>query len=140
MEWMISITSELSELETVQRYLDRILVEQDLADEFIRESQLIAEEIISNIIRHGYGNQSEHSIDFWIRMDMTALTMIFVDSAKPFNPLIDAVAPNLSVSGSDIPMGGVGVHLVRELSDYISYNYRDEKNCLTVSQHLPQKL
>ena len=51
----------------------------------------ILEEIIANIIKHGYDNSPEQPIDLAIEMEVGRLMMTVEDEGKPFNPLELAV-------------------------------------------------
>ena len=57
------------------------------------------------------------------------------DDAPPFDPL-SLAAPDLAAGLDERSMGGLGIHLVRELVDEVSYRRVDGRNELTLSQHI----
>ena len=96
--------------------------------------ELIAEEVMVNIINYGYA-ESDQSISLLIDHDDLFLTMIFVDRAMAFNPL-EQESADLGIPEGDEPVGGLGIHLVKEISDKCSYEHISGENRLTVSCYL----
>ncbi len=136
MEWQLTINSQLTGLTDVKRNLGNILREANLTLSLIENCQLIAEEVLVNIIEYGYGDGTDNLIDLWIEKRQDYLIMTFEDRAKPFNPLINIIAPNLNADDIDRPIGGLGFFLVQELAEKVDYNYCEGKNILTVTQKL----
>ncbi|CAN1212180.1 SpoIIE family protein phosphatase [Tumidithrix helvetica PCC 7403] len=131
-ELIITINSELTELEKVKQRLGEILQTHGLAVESIEDAQLIVEEVLVNIIQYGYDNQSHQRIDLQVKISPTRLKMTFEDWGKPFNPLTEIPDPDLSMEDGDRESGGLGFYLVRELADRVDYEHRDRKNILTI--------
>jgi sigma-B regulation protein RsbU (phosphoserine phosphatase) len=134
MEWNLTLNSELTELENVKQSLNKILNEAGLTGMVIEDAQLIAEEILTNIIEYGYENRNDGHIDLRLEINERNLIMTFKDGGKPFNPLIEVVSPDLNLDDGERSQGGFGFFLVQELSERVDYTYRDGKNILTVSQ------
>ncbi len=63
--------------------------------------------------------------------------MTISDDGVPFNPLT-AATPDTGLSVADREIGGIGIHLVRNLVDEVSYQRRIDKNVLTLISHLQQ--
>ena len=64
------------------------------------------------------------------------VTLRFEDDGKPFDPLA-AAEPDTTLSAEERNIGGLGVFLVKRMMDEMHYERRQEKNCLTLSLHLP---
>ena len=62
-------------------------------------------------------------------------TLVLRDDAPPFDPL-SLAAPDLAAGLDERSMGGLGIHLVRELVDEVSYRRVDGRNELTLSKHI----
>ena len=65
------------------------------------------------------------------------LTVVISDDGAPFNPL-GAATPDTGLSVAEREIGGMGIHLVRNLVDDVSYQRRIGKNVLTMTSHLRQ--
>lgn len=138
-EWNLSLTSELPEMETAKERLGDLLREQAIGEDAIGSAQLIAEEILVNIINYGYDGEGGHSIDLKVSLTPERLQTTYVDVGKPFNPLTEIYPPDLEMDDDLRSSGGLGFYLVRELSEDIEYSYRDGKNVLVVTQSLTEE-
>ena len=64
------------------------------------------------------------------------LTIEFIDEAKPFDPLSESPVPDTSAKLEDRNMGGLGVYLVREMMDEVTYAREGNRNRLTLVTRL----
>ena len=129
--WRIAATSSSAGVRQVQRWLVNILVAREIPAELIGDVELIAEEILTNIVRENTTPQSEVSVWVECALNRDEITLTFRDDGKPFDPLARA-APNLSEDAADRGVGGLGIHIVRELADVASYVRLDEQNFLNI--------
>ncbi|MEA5619118.1 SpoIIE family protein phosphatase [Cronbergia sp. UHCC 0137] len=135
-EQIITINSELTELEQVKQRISEILESESLLLELIEDAQLIVEEVLVNIIQHGYENRHDQAIDLRVKISDKTLSMSFEDGGKPFNPLLEINLLNREVETDEISVGGLGLYLVQKLSDHIEYEYSNGKNLLTVYRNI----
>ncbi len=61
--------------------------------------------------------------------------MTVADDGKPFNPFLLA-APDTGQSVEEREVGGLGVHLVRNVMDEVSYHRRTDRNVVILIKHL----
>ena len=95
------------------------------------------EEIFVNISRYAYIEEPGKVI---IRGNVAAepphtVTLAFEDEGKAFNPL-ERKPPDLTPAVRRHKVGGLGIFLVRSMSDDISYERREGKNILTIKKNL----
>ena len=96
---------------------------------------LTIEELVSNCIKHAYDDALEHTIEFVLTVTELELTILVVDDGREFDPS-RAPHPNISQAIEHRPIGGLGIHLLRQLSDTMSYERRDDQNRLTLTKSL----
>lgn len=89
--------------------------------------QLVIEEWVRNVIEHGTGG--EQAVEVRVRADGDEVVVEIVDDGDPFDP---SYAPALD---PDVPVEtrgtrGMGVHLLRELTDELRYERRADGNHL----------
>jgi serine/threonine-protein kinase RsbW len=65
------------------------------------------------------------------------VSMEISDDGIPYDPLT-APPPDLESDLDDRPVGGLGVFLIRELMDSVSYRFEDGRNHLLVTKALVQ--
>ena len=92
---------------------------------------LAIEEVVTNCIQYGYGDDSEHTIVITLTVDEEMLTMEIVDDGLAFDPLA-APEPDFTVALHNRTEGGLGIHLLRNLADRVTYDRRDGTNRLTL--------
>jgi anti-sigma regulatory factor (Ser/Thr protein kinase) len=96
---------------------------------------LAIEELVTNCIKYGYRDTAEHVIDIVLSVTDGALSVEVIDDGQPFNPL-DAPPPDLSLALEKRRIGGLGLHLLRELADDVRYERRDGTNRLVLTTRL----
>jgi anti-sigma regulatory factor (Ser/Thr protein kinase) len=96
---------------------------------------LAIEEIVTNCIHYGYDDAGEHTIVILLSVADQTLTMTVVDDGHEFDPLARET-PDLTLAAEDRPIGGLGIHLLRNLADNVAYERRDGMNRLTLTKRL----
>jgi len=98
---------------------------------------LVLDELITNIISYGYADFDEHPIDVSISLDGDALTIRVEDTSKPFN-ILEAPEPELDIPLDDRkkPIGGMGIHLVKNMVHGIAYARENGKNVLILNKNI----
>ena len=98
-------------------------------------ANLAVEELITNCIKYGYSDGGEHLIEIELSIADQQLILHVVDDGRAFNP-VDAPAPDTSRAPESRTIGGLGLHLLRTLSDGMSYERRDGFNHVTLVKRL----
>jgi len=99
------------------------------------EIDLVLDELVSNVIRHGLKDSKEHFIDVNVSCDGHDLILQVEDDGVPFNPL-DSPTPDINKPIEERGIGGLGIHLVRQIMDQLSYERRGGKNYIFVRKKL----
>lgn len=92
---------------------------------------LAIEELVTNCIKYGYPAGEEHVIALELRLVDGRLALTVTDDGRPFNPL-EAPSPNLDLPPEERPVGGLGIHLLRQLSDGMDYVRVNDRNRVTL--------
>lgn len=111
------------------------LAEQHVSFEAMYLASLAIEELVTNCIKYGYSDTDEHTVEIIFSVVDGVLTIDVTDDGNPFNPL-EAPGPDFSVAAEQRPIGGLGLHLLRELSDEQRYERRDGTNRLTLTKRM----
>ena len=110
------------------------LAEQQVSFEAMHLVSLAIEELVTNCIKYGYQDANGHTIDFLLSVDEGVLSLEVVDDGNPFNPLTLRVP--ICRSPEKRPIGGLGLHLLRELADEMRYERRDGTNRLRLTKRM----
>jgi len=96
---------------------------------------LAIEELVTNCIKYAYDDSNDHTVDIVLSVHAGALKVEVIDDGRAFNPL-EVPAPDLSLAMRDRPIGGLGIHLLRELADEVKYERRDGTNRFLLTKRL----
>jgi len=132
-DYCFELKSKLSELTTLCRYLEDCGNVMELPQKCLLELNLGLDELFSNIISYGFEDESEHQIKFSLVKDSKTLIVQVEDDGIPFNPL-DVTGPEVSQDLDSINIGGLGIHLVKEMMDDIDYKRVEGKNKLILKK------
>lgn len=128
----ISLASDTGECARLDELVRGFLSDHALEKpELIHDLRLVTEEILANIIRHGYGDAIDGRIEVTISLQANGLSLSFSDTAPPFDPLTRGYDRD-----SDHSDGGMGIHLVRSLTDAQQYRRHHGRNVFTVTKDL----
>ena len=94
-------------------------------------THLALEEILSNVIRHGYAEPGKHEISVCIRVGDGRVDLQVEDDGREFDPL-SAPEVDLDVPLEERRVGGLGIHLLRKMASEIRYLREDGRNRLRV--------
>ncbi len=99
----------------------------------VHDITLAMEEIFSNIVFYGFGDDLDHHITLQIVIEENALILTLQDEGIPFNPL------NVQVGRRDKPLeerdkGGMGIILAKNLMDQMEYRRERGKNILRMKK------
>ena len=95
-------------------------------------AELVFEEIVSNVIRHGCSNRAQCSIQISLSFREDSIVMHFQDDGPPFDPR-GYELPVMPRSLEDSRHGGLGLLLVTKASQRIEYDWANLSNNLTVT-------
>ena len=98
-------------------------------------ANLAIEELVTNCIKYGYDDSAEHIIEIDLKLTVGKLVITVTDDGRPFNPL-ELPEPDTNLPAEDLPIGGMGIHLLRKMSDQMEYTRIDGKNRLTLRKSL----
>ncbi len=116
-EWIVELATELA-----------------LADKLRKQLLIVADEIFTNIALYGYPKtDGEAKVTVSLDGATQELTLIFMDTGVPFNPL-EAPEPDITAAAADRPIGGLGMFMVKRLMDSVAYEHRDNQNILTLKK------
>jgi serine/threonine-protein kinase RsbW len=96
---------------------------------------LAIEELVTNCIKYGYDDSNDHTVNVVLSVDEGALNLEVIDDGRAFNPL-ELPAPDMSLALENRPIGGLGIHLLRELADEVRYERRDGTNRLVLTKRM----
>ena len=100
--------------------LDEFCERARLSPAVVNRIEVIFEEVIANIVRHGFAPGSDQSIRVEVAMEGDDVVLVFEDDGVAFDPTRRA-APAPFTHFEDAPIGGLGISLVRRMGRSVEY-------------------
>ena len=96
---------------------------------------LALEEALANVISHAFPDGRRHEIAVRVALRDGDLTATVCDDGRPFDSLGEP-PPDLHAPVESRKVGGLGIHLLRSLTDAVEYRRADGRNHLTLRTHV----
>ena len=135
MDIRLSVPAERERLDDLTAAIAAVMERHAIAQPVIDDVVLIAEEVVCNTADYGFDAGQEREIVVAIRAAEAALHVQFRDNGRPFDPLSQP-SPDLDAGIDERPVGGLGVHLVRQLARRVDYVRDGAYNVLDVTLDL----
>jgi len=129
------LKNNLSELSTLSEHLERMGDALGVSRRSLFEVNLAMDELFTNIISYGFADQSEHTIRVSISVENNLLTVVLEDDGIPFNPL-GRLPVEIPRTLGECKVGGLGIHLVKNLMDEVIYCRCGNNNRLTLKKKI----
>jgi serine/threonine-protein kinase RsbW len=115
-EELLILQSELGDLALVPPWIERMACAHTIPAHTEFAMNLCLEEILSNIIRHGYANEPGHAIAIrFSEIEKGDFQLAIEDQAPPFNPVTAPISP-IEETLEGRRDGGLGIRLVRNFA------------------------
>jgi serine/threonine-protein kinase RsbW len=129
----IRIKNQISELEHVAKFIEEIGEELGLSMELQMNLNLVMEEMVSNVIFYAYPQEADAEIELLAKSDGKELTFVLTDQGREFDPTAKEDAdPNVNPAEREI--GGMGIFIVKNIMNQVTYQRLDGKNLLTMTK------
>ncbi len=135
----LRLRNQLDELDRLHTFVSNYGEQQQIAAEDSFAITLALDELVTNVIVHGYDDTAEHEILIGLCTDGDSVVVEVEDDARPFDPS-QSVAVNLSANLEERAIGGLGLHLVHRTMDQLTYRRADGKNHLQLRKRLSPRL
>jgi serine/threonine-protein kinase RsbW len=122
-------TAQVRDLNDMREFLEKAILALGGSDDDAGDLVLAVNEAITNVLLHGYGGQPG---PIWLRVEAADddLRVVLSDNAPPFDPT-QVPPPDIYLPLEDRPLGGLGIHMMRQLTDELVYHQAAEGNELT---------
>ena len=120
-------------LDKARIWLQDFIAHPALGPPLRHDLELIVEELIVNSVMHRQA--TEFNITIAACIEQSQLILEFHSPGDRFDPLA-MPEPDTAAGLDERSCGGLGIHLIRQLSDSIDYSYHNNINRLTIGINL----
>ncbi len=126
--------ANMNDFPVMMDYINGLI--KHLEPKIIFDSTLACEEILVNIISYAYPDDNGQLEIGWEEdSEHNIFKLTFEDAGVPFNPLLGE-EPDLSVPIDKREVGGLGLLMIRKLTDDAQYSYVNGKNRLIITKKM----
>ena len=131
----LRIPNTFDALTTAAEETTQFLEENSAPADAVFATNLAIEELVTNIVKYGYDDTDTHEILIELAISDGLLRITISDDGHEFNPF-DQPEPDTSLPAEDRPIGGLGIHFVRNLLDDCAYCRNEGRNTVTLTKKL----
>ncbi len=131
----VSLKNKLEEIPILAQAIEKFAEVNNLADQSVFQVNLCLDELLTNTISYGFPEGGQHEIKVEIALQGGMLVIATEDDGLAFNPL-ERPAPDTSQGIEERAIGGLGIHLVRNMMDEIEYQRKEEHNVLVMKKQI----
>lgn len=129
----ITIENKIENLAKVAEFAEKFGEENDLDFKTVFEINLILDELVTNVISYAYDDEAIHLIDIILEKNGDVLNFQIIDEGKEFNPL-QREEVDFDKALNDRKIGGLGLHIVKQKTDSVKYERKNDKNILYLTK------
>ena len=125
----IRLTPTKDSIEKVSGFVERTLEEAGIPPKIIMKMNVVVDEVFSNILRYSGASEAEAECD----VRDGRIMLVFTDDGRPYDPTAKP-DPDITLSAKEREIGGLGFFMVKKFMDSIGYEYRENRNILTLAK------
>lgn len=133
-----TVTAILENFGMVADFVDEELEKRNVPMAAEAQIDIALDEIYTNVVKYAYGEEvGEVTVRLDFSDDVSEVRMTVIDAGIPYDPL-QKEDPDVSLEADERQIGGLGIYLVKQLMDEVSYEYRGGMNILRIRKILTE--
>lgn len=126
------IENRIQELDKLEPFLSHFFEQKSIDMSLLPQLDLALEEAVTNVIMYAYPEGKTGTAELTVNVNNKQICSTLTDSGTPFNPL-EQQEDNLDVSLEERKIGGLGIHLIKEIMSKVEYEYANGRNVLRMT-------
>lgn len=131
----ITLPNDTQEVPRLAAFVDEVCEAIGFSPAVTMQMNLALEEAVVNVMKYAYPIGTHGNVTIEAQANDVRLKFTIIDSGKPFDPTVKADV-DLSLPVQERPIGGLGIHIIRQIMDSINYERLDGHNVLTLRKRL----
>ncbi len=123
----ISVVPDASSREAIVTFADSLSAKLEIVPKIANKINIVFDEIYANIVN--YSKATLATVSY--RIENGKLYLTFSDNGISYNPLA-AAEPDITLSAEEREIGGLGIFMVKKMTESMEYEYKEDKNVLTL--------
>lgn len=132
---LLTLQNDVQQVPQLAQFVDEACEAAGIDMATAMKLNLAIEEAVVNVMNYAYPIGTVGDVNIESKANDELLEFIISDSGTPFDPTTKAEV-DTTLSAEERTIGGLGIHLVRNIMDSINYERVDGKNILTLIKKL----
>ena len=134
----IVLTNDIKEVTKLIAFVEDVCETVQMDETTTMQMKIAIEEAVVNVINYAYPVGMRGDVTIEAASNDVRLKFTIIDSGKPFDPTVHA-AVDTKLSAKDRRIGGLGIHIVRQMMDSMNYERVGKLNVLTLRKKINNK-
>ena len=132
----LTLAATVENIETVTEFVNAQLELMDCPIRAQMQIDIAIDELFGNIAHYAYNTEVGSAT---VRVEVSeaplAVIITFIDNGVPYDPL-GKDDPDITLSAEEREIGGLGIYMVKQSMDEITYEYKDGQNILKIKKNI----
>jgi sigma-B regulation protein RsbU (phosphoserine phosphatase) len=131
----IILHNDVQEVPVMTEFVEKTAEQAHLDPSTTMTLTLAIEEAVANIMKYAYPEGEVGSIEINATINEGSLSFTIKDSGTPFDPT-QVKKADITLSAEEREIGGLGIHLIRNIMDTVEYHHTSNQNILTLTKNI----
>ena len=126
----LAINADRSEVRTAADWLHEVAHQHEVPQNKAVALDQCLDEVLMNIVMHGGSSAANTPVHLSFMVTPKEAAITISDSGKPFDPVNTPAKPR-PMSLEEAEPGGLGLSIIKGLSNHLDYEFKEGRNVLT---------
>ena len=131
----LTLPNDVNTIPQLNEFVDMVCEEAGMDMATTMSLNLALEEAVVNVMSYAYPEGTVGTIDIDAEANGQEIAFILSDSGSAFDPT-QKEEVDTTLSAEERSIGGLGIHLIRQIMDDVKYERKDDKNILTLTKKI----
>ncbi len=131
----LTLENEIGQISRLSKFISNIATSRGLDEDLAMNINLAMEEAVTNSIMYAYPEGTRGEIEVDARVDDDTIEFTIADCGMEFDPTARP-EPDINAGAEERPIGGLGIFLVKNIMDSVSYTREKDTNILRLIKKL----
>ncbi len=131
----LTLPNDVNTIPQLNEFVDMVCEEAGMDMATTMSLNLALEEAVVNVMSYAYPQGTVGTVDIDAEANGQEIAFILSDSGSAFDPT-QKEEVDTTLSAEERSIGGLGIHLIRQIMDDVKYERKDDKNILTLTKKI----
>lgn len=117
-------------------FLEKVAESYEIAPDVAFQLNLALDEAMANSVSYAYEDGSIGPITLEVEKEENSIVLRLIDEGVAFDPTEGGAEVDTGLSAQDRPVGGLGIFLIKQMMDDMTYKRENGKNILTMKKQI----